>query len=58
MLQVKKKRLLKDIFLLHFKSQHQMASTFLRFQEHYESPKFAGDIFTLKERVTPKTELL
>src|SRR3989344_6355802 len=49
MIGIKRRWLTKDIILLHFKTQYQMASTFLRFQEHHESLKFAGEIFTLKE---------
>ena len=45
----KKKKLSEDIYLLHFKTQKDMSSTFLRFQEHYESPKFMNKIFTLRE---------
>jgi hypothetical protein len=37
------------IHLLTFKNQLELTSTFLRFQEHYESPEFKGKIFTLKE---------
>ena len=40
---------LKDILHVHFDRQYDLAATFLRFQEHYESPKFRGKIFTLKE---------
>jgi len=38
-----------NIFHLNFPTQFQLASTFLRFQEHYESPEFRGKIFTLDE---------
>lgn len=37
------------IYHLSFKTQYLLASTFLRFQEFYESPKFAGKVFTLEE---------
>lgn len=37
------------IYLLRFKTQYQLASTFLRIQEHYESPEFHGRIFTLEQ---------
>jgi hypothetical protein len=37
------------VFNLHFPTQYLMASTFLRFQEFYESPKFRGRTFTLEE---------
>jgi len=43
-------RLVADrVHLLTFESQHEVTSTFLRFQEHYESPQFAGMVFTLDE---------
>lgn len=32
-----------------FPTRHLVTSTFLRFQEHYESPEFAGKVFTLEE---------
>lgn len=41
--------ILKDVFHLNYLTQEQLASTFLRFQEHYESPEFRGKIFTLDE---------
>lgn len=44
-----KKELSKNIFVLEFESQLDITSTFLRFQEYYESPKFSGKIFTLNE---------
>src|SRR5262245_26903475 len=37
------------IYLLVFETQYELASTFLRFQEHYESPKFRKKIFSLEE---------
>lgn len=37
------------IYLLSFDTQHDLTSTFLRFQEHYESPRFKGEVFTLDE---------
>jgi len=37
------------IHLLLFNTQKDVTSTFLRFQEHYESPKFRGKIFSLEE---------
>lgn len=37
------------IHLLIFDTQKDVASTFLRFQEHYESPEFRGKIFSLEE---------
>jgi len=40
---------MKNIFLLRFRTRRELNSTFLRFQEYYESPRFRGRIFTLKE---------
>lgn len=37
------------IHLLIFDTQRDITSTFLRFQEHYESPQFRGKIFSLEE---------
>jgi len=38
-----------NIFHLRFPNQHLMCSTLLRFQEHYESPRYKGQTFTLEE---------
>ena len=46
---IKKTLIAHKIYLLIFPNQKDLASTFLRFQEHYESPKFRGKIFSLKE---------
>jgi len=43
------KELSKDVFHLEFPTLHLMCSTMIRFQEHYECPKFKGKIFTLEE---------
>lgn len=40
---------LENILEVHFDDPHDCAATFLRFQEHYESPEFRGKIFTLEE---------
>jgi|SRR3989339_238508 len=48
-LKIEKKKITKNIYLLIFKNQYDITSTFLRFQEFYESPKFQGKIFTLEE---------
>ncbi len=37
------------IIHLKFNNHNELTKTFLRFQEHYESPKFRGKIFTLAE---------
>lgn len=38
-----------NLFHLKFKSQHLVASTFIRFQEYYESTQFRNKVFTLEE---------
>lgn len=38
-----------NIHLLTFQNEFDLASTFLRFQEYYESPKFSGTVFSLDE---------
>lgn len=43
------KEIAPNIFNINFETQEKLASTFLRFQEHFESPKFKGKIFTLEE---------
>ena len=42
-------RLSSNTSLLLFDTQKNLASSFLRFQEHYESPKFRGKIFSIDE---------
>src|SRR5262245_51147422 len=37
------------IFLVRFDAQYALASTFLRFQEHYESSRFRDRVFSLEE---------
>lgn len=37
------------IYHLSFKDRYTLAATFLRFQEHYESPRFHGKIFSWEE---------
>jgi hypothetical protein len=44
-----KSKLADGIYLLRFKTQYQLAATFLRVQEHYESPRFSGRIFSLEQ---------
>ena len=43
------KEIYPKIYLVTFRSYTKMCMTFLRFQEHYESPEFKGKIFTLDE---------
>lgn len=38
-----------NIFEVKINDPIELSKTFLRFQEYYESPKFRGEIFTLKE---------
>jgi hypothetical protein len=46
---ISKRRLAKAIYLLRFRNQYELTSTFLRVQEHYESPEFHGRTFTLEQ---------
>lgn len=48
-IKIVKSRIAKDIYLLRFKTQYELAATFLRVQEHYESPRFHGRIFSLEQ---------
>jgi hypothetical protein len=46
---IAKSKVAKGIYLLRFKTQYELTSTFLRIQEHYESPRFHGRIFSLEQ---------
>lgn len=46
---VRVKKICKGVYHFIFPTTHELARTMLRFQEHYESPKFKDKIFTLKE---------
>lgn len=46
---IKKLKIADSVYLLVFNTQYELTSTFLRFQEYYESPEFRGKIFRLKE---------
>jgi len=48
-MKMRKTEILRNVFLLIFESQYELAATFLRFQEYYESPKFKGKAFSLEE---------
>ena len=48
-MKITKQSINEKIFLLGFETQVELCSTFLRFQEYYESPEFKGKIFTLDE---------
>ena len=41
--------IVKDVYHVRSDTKQELGSAFLRFQEHYESPKFKGKIFTLPE---------
>lgn len=49
MVRMTRKKLADRIYLVRFKSQYELASTFLRVQEHYESRRFSGQVFSLEE---------
>jgi len=44
---MKVKKITSKIIHVNFDTQEELARTFCRFQEHYESPEFGGKIFTL-----------
>jgi len=43
------KHLFGGIYVVLFKKHEDLWKSFIRYQEHYESPKFHGKVFTLKE---------
>jgi len=49
MIRIAKTRLADKVFLVRFDSQYALASTFLRIQEHHESPIFRNQVFTLEQ---------
>jgi hypothetical protein len=46
---MKKIQILKNVWFVSFDTQEDLALSFLRFQEHYESPRFRGQVFSLDE---------
>jgi hypothetical protein len=48
---IKIERLLPKVYHINFKTQRELCSTFLRFEEFYESPEFKGKIFTLQKYI-------
>ena len=46
---IKKTKVFESIFLLEFVTQYELAATFLRFQEYYESRRFHGRVFSLED---------
>jgi hypothetical protein len=49
MVRIRKRPLGKSIVLLEFKTQYELAATFMRFQEHYDSQRFCDRAFSLEE---------
>jgi len=49
MQRIRKTKLVDAIFLVQFKTQYELASTFVRFQEYFESSRFGGRTFSLEE---------
>lgn len=47
-MKIAKSKIAEGIYLLRFKTQYELTATFLRIQEHYESPRFHGRIFSLE----------
>lgn len=48
---LRKSEVLERVFLVECDRRDELASTFLRFQEHYESPRFRGSVFTREQFV-------
>lgn len=48
-MKAKLKQVIPGVYHLVFESQRELASTFMRFQEFYESPKYNGKVFSRKE---------
>jgi hypothetical protein len=46
---ITKTKLADGIYLVRFRTQYELAASFLRVQEHYESPRFSGRVFTLEQ---------
>ena len=49
---IRVEELFPQIIHVHATKGVELAKTFIRFQEHYESPRFAGETFTLEEYAT------
>lgn len=49
MSELRKCEVLERVFLVESARQLELAATFVRFQEHYESPRFRGRVFTLQQ---------
>ena len=48
-MKIGKHRIARGIYLLQFETQYELTATFLRVQEHYESPRFHGRTFSLEQ---------
>src|SRR5690242_20121476 len=46
---ITKNKLADRIYLVRFETQYELAATFLRVQEYYESPRFSGRVFSLEQ---------
>jgi hypothetical protein len=46
---ITRNKLADGIYLVRFETQYELAATFLRVQEHYESPRFSGRVFSLEQ---------
>jgi hypothetical protein len=46
---ITKNKLADGIYLVRFETQYELAATFLRLQEYYESPQFSGRVFSLEQ---------
>ena len=46
---MKLEEIARNIFHVNFETQEELTKTFIRFQEHFESPEFRGEVFTLEE---------
>ena len=49
MMKIEIKQVMRNIYVLAFESQFDLAMTFVRIQEFYESPKYKGKYFSLEE---------
>ncbi|WP_426436024.1 ABC transporter ATP-binding protein [Bradyrhizobium genosp. P] len=48
-MRIRKHKIAGNIYLLQFETQYELTATFLRIQEHYESPQFHGRVFGLEQ---------
>jgi hypothetical protein len=46
---ITRKQLADSVYLVLFETQYELAATFLRVQEHYESKRFHGHVFSLEQ---------